>query len=194
MALPLCAKCLQRHSQPEAFRKLRGHRFTALKAAALEPLAALGLDAAAAGLCARHGTEPVRYFCREASCGVGLCAQCIPQHSGHAFVEAAAAHSALRSALIERVFSSSCWPSGAPVSGSTGTAVAPGPPRAHPVAEDELLDRLDYNAAARRSLADELAAASQAATEAFDAAAVALAAALEVRRGAWMEGGPEERS
>lgn len=181
-ALPLCAKCLQRHSQPEAFKRLRGHRFQALRAPALEPLAVLGLDTAAAGLCMLHRAEPVRYFCREPHCGVGLCGQCVPAHSGHAFADLAASHGSLRAALLAHVYESSCWPAAAGGAAATVAAAASAPaPRDHPVAEDELLDRLDFNSAARRSLTEELAAASQATAEAFDAAAAALAAALEVR-------------
>jgi len=181
-ALPLCAKCLQRHSQPEAFKRLRGHRFQALRAPALEPLAALGLDTAAAGLCMLHRAEPVRYFCREPHCNVGLCGQCVPAHSGHAFADLTASHGPLRAALLAHVYESSCWPAAAGGAAATVAAAASAPaPRDHPVAEDELLDRLDFNSAARRSLTEELAAASQATAEAFDAAAAALASALEVR-------------
>ena len=190
-ALPLCAKCLQRHSQPDKFKKLRAHRYKSVRVTALEPLTALGISSAN-GLCSLHNSEPLRYFCREPSCSVSLCGLCVQSHRGHAFEELHVAVHTLRSSLVSRVFLSSCWPVGdsaASVSAPTTTSGTAPPSdvldlvrsqHVHPVAEDELLDRMNFNSAARQALSEELAAASRAAAEAFDEASAVLATALEV--------------
>jgi hypothetical protein len=181
-ALPLCSKCSSRHQQPDSYKKLRGHKFRVLSAPTAEPLQLLGIETLGSDLCSRHAGEQLRYFCRHSGCGFAVCVKCVSAHPGHVLEELTVAHSQLCAALLSRIFNSSCWPAEsllrqAKEDDATASLFQHSD---HALAEDELLDRLDYNSAARRSLADELASASRAAAEAFDEATAVLNSALQV--------------